>query len=200
VTLYFPKVLRAIPSVCAGFVCVLALSACSSSAPTTYDLSAVREVSGLNRLSPGGGQLLVSEPATVQVLDSDRIIVKDDAGAISFIGGGQWADRLPRLLQTRLIQTFENVGRRAAVGRPGDRIVGDYQLNTDIRAFQIMSGSGEAVVELSVKLINDKNGRVTAARIFTSRVPASAGDVGAAAAALDKAMMNALVDIVRWAR
>lgn len=190
-----------LPSVGMMMGALLAVPGCSSgTVPTTYDLSAVRDGRVATRLNPGRGQLLVAEPITVQVLDSDRIIVKDASGAISFIGGGQWADRLPRLVQTRLIQTFENIGGRAAVGRPGDRIVGDYQLNTDIRSFQIMSDSGEAVVELSVKLINDKTGRVVAARIFSGRLPASAGDAGAAAKALDTALMGVLVEIVRWTR
>lgn len=193
--------LRVLPILGVTMAALLAVSGCSSgTAPTTYDLTAVRDGAVAKRLNPGRGQLLVSEPITVQVFDSDRIIVKDASGAISFIGGGQWADRVPRLVQARLIQTFENIGGRAAVGRPGDRIIGDYQLNTDIRAFQIMSGTGEAVVELSVKLINDKTGRVVAARIFTGRVPASASDAGAAAAALDKALMGVLAEIVRWTR
>ena len=67
---------------------------------------------------------------------------------------------MPNLVQTRLIQTFENGSRIAAVGRPGERIVPDFQLNTDIRAFNIEAASGQAVVEITAKLIGDRTGKV----------------------------------------
>lgn len=180
---------------------MLPLAGCGGgTTPTTYDLTAVRAGEGASApRGARGGQLLVAEPITVQALDSERILVKGADGAISFLGGGQWADRLPRLMQARLIQSFENLGRRAAVGRPGDRLVGDYQLNTDIRAFQVQSASGEAFVEVSARLIQDRNGRVAAARIFSARVPVSAVEAGPAAAALDRALAQVLADIVRWA-
>src|SRR3954451_21771506 len=40
------------------------------------------------------GQVVVSEPTAIQTLEAEKIIAKDQAGAVSFLGGGQWADRL----------------------------------------------------------------------------------------------------------
>lgn len=185
------------PSLPVVSLCLAAgLAACSSPPPTTFDLTAPRDVRPASR----GGQLAIAEPVAVQVLDSERIIVKDSAGAVSFVGDGQWADRLPRLFQARLLQTFENARRIGGVSRPGDRIVADYQLNTEIRAFQIMAGTGEAFVEVSARLVNDRVGRVVASRIFSARVPGSASDAAAAARALDQAMSQVLVQIVGWTR
>lgn len=143
--------------------------------------------------------LIVAQPTTVQALDADRLIVKDSSGALSFLGGAQWADRVPNLVQTRLIQTFENGSRIATVGRPGERIVPDLQLNTDIRAFNIDAASGQAVVEITAKLIGDRTGKVQRARVFSARVPASAVDGAGAAQALDQALSQVLIQIVRWA-
>ncbi|WP_204325184.1 ABC-type transport auxiliary lipoprotein family protein, partial [Stenotrophomonas maltophilia] len=70
----------------------------------------------------------VSEPTGLQPFESDRIIVREPGGALSFLGGGQWADRLPRLIQTRLVQSLENSGRLRSVSRPGDKVASDYQL------------------------------------------------------------------------
>lgn len=175
----------------------LLLAGCAGPTPTTYDLSAPRDVG-----RGGGGRvaMVVAEPSTVQALDSDKIVVKDSAGALSFAGGGQWADRVPKLVQTRLIQTFENAGRLAAIARPGERIVPDLQLNTDIRSFNIDTAAGAAVVEITAKLVGDRSGKVQRAKLFQARVPASAGDAGAAAQALDRALSQVLVEIVRWAR
>ena len=175
----------------------LLLAGCGGgSAPTTFDLSAPRD---FGRIGGGGGVLIVAQPTAVQALDSDRLIVKDSSGALSFLGGAQWADRVPNLVQTRLIQTFENGSRIAAVGRPGERIVPDFQLNTDIRAFNIDAASGQAVVEITAKLIGDRTGKVQRAKLFSARVPAGADGAGAAQA-LDQALSQVLIQIARWAR
>lgn len=186
--------LRALSLAIAGS---LLLAGCGGgSAPTTYDLSAPRD---FGRIGGGGGVLIVAQPTAVQALDSDRLIVKDSSGALSFLGGAQWADRVPNLVQTRLIQTFENGSRIAAVGRPGERIVPDFQLNTDIRAFNIDAASGQAVVEITAKLIGDRTGKVQRAKLFSARVPAGAEGAGAAQA-LDQALSLVLIQIARWAR
>jgi cholesterol transport system auxiliary component len=186
--------LRALTLATAGS---LLLAGCGGgSAPTTYDLSAPRD---FGRIGGGGGVLIVAQPTAVQALDSDRLIVKDSSGALSFLGGAQWADRVPNLVQTRLIQTFENGSRIAAVGRPGERIVPDFQLNTDIRAFNIDAASGQAVVEITAKLIGDRTGKVQRAKLFSARVPAGAEGAGAAQA-LDQALSQVLIQIARWAR
>lgn len=186
--------LRALSLAIAGS---LLLAGCGGgSAPTTYDLSAPRD---FGRIGGGGGVLIVAQPTAVQALDSDRLIVKDSSGALSFLGGAQWADRVPNLVQTRLIQTFENGSRIAAVGRPGERIVPDFQLNTDIRAFNIEAASGQAVVEITAKLIGDRTGKVQRAKLFSARVPAGAEGAGAAQA-LDQALSLVLIQIARWAR
>ena len=168
----------------------------SGSPPTTFDLTAPSQ-----KVLGGSiaGQVVVAEPVAIQVLEADRILVKDGAGAVSFLGGGQWADRLPRLIQSRLIQTFENASRLKAVSRPGERISADYVLTTEIRAFQIEAATGEAVVTLSVKVVNDRSGRISSARVFTARAPVGAIDPVNAAQALDKALSVVFLDIVRWA-
>jgi cholesterol transport system auxiliary component len=180
---------------CSVGLAALAAACSSSSAVTNYDLTAPRQV---RAGSSAVGQIVVAEPAAVQPLESDRIVVREASGAVSSVPGGQWADRLPRLVQSRLIQTFENSSRIRAVSRPGDGISADYQLNTELRAFQITSASKEALVEISAKVVNAKTGRIAGARVFTARVPVATIDAQNAAQGLDKALSSVLVQIVRW--
>ncbi|MDJ1158496.1 ABC-type transport auxiliary lipoprotein family protein [Chelatococcus sp. SYSU_G07232] len=175
---------------------MLAIGACSAPAPPTFDLSAPRDFGRAAAL--GGGQLAVSEPLTVQVFDSERIIVKSSSGEVSYLSGAQWADRLPKLVQTRLIQAFENGSRLGRVGRPGDGVIADYTLGTEIRRFEVESGTGEAVVEITARLIGATTGRVASARIFVARAPVAHIDGPEAARALDEALSSVLVQIVRW--
>ncbi|MFD0937683.1 ABC-type transport auxiliary lipoprotein family protein, partial [Methylobacterium trifolii] len=142
--------------------------------------------------------IVVAEPVGIQPFEADRIIVREPGGALSFLGGGQWADRLPRLIQTRLIQSLENSGRLRSVSRPGDKVVSDLQLISEIRAFDISAGTGEAVVDLSAKLIAEGTGKVAAARIFTARVPVAKVDAGTGAMALDRALATVLAEMVQW--
>ena len=182
-----------------GFAPALVLAAltgaCSSgSAPTTYDLSAPSF-----RIRGGSGvQVLVNEPAALQPLSSQQIVVKDASGSVSFIGGGQWADNLPSLIQTRLINTFENASQLRGVSRPSSGAVADVQLVSELRRFEIATPANEAVAEISVKIVNDQNGRIVNGRIFRAVVPAGAVDAPNATRAIDEAMSTVMLDIVRW--
>ncbi|RFB80083.1 ABC-type transport auxiliary lipoprotein family protein [Methylovirgula sp. 4M-Z18] len=179
------------------FAAILSLSACSSGAPLqTYDLTAIasapRPVRGVH------GQIIVTEPVASTALDSDRVLVRPQPETLAYLGGAKWSARLPALVQTRLIQSFENARALKAVGRPGDRSSADYDLTTEIRSFEIDVQSGQAVVEIAAKLVQDASGRVAAARIFTARVPASAADGVAATTALDAALGRVMGEIVTW--
>ena len=164
-------------------------------APLTFDLAALP---GQARPGSAARSIVVSEPVGLQPVEADRIIVRERGGSLAFLGGGQWADRLPRLIQTRIIQSLENTGRLRSVSRPGDKVPSDYQLVSEIREFDIDSGSGEAVVDLSAKLIAEGTGKVVNARIFTARVPVPKVDAQTAATGLDAALSQVLGDLVRW--
>jgi len=178
-------------------VAVLAMlaGACSSGpTPTTYDLSAPT-----SRIRGAAGvQVLVNEPAALQSLSTQQIIVKDASGAITFLGGGQWADNLPRLIQTRLINTFENASQLRGVSRPSSGAVADVQLISELRRFEVSTPDNMSVVEIAVKIVNDANGRIVSGRIFRGQVPVAAVDAANAARSLDEALSVVMLDIVRW--
>ncbi|MCD6072577.1 MAG: transporter [Microvirga sp.] len=169
--------------------------ACSSGpAPATFDLSAPS-----SRIRGAAGvQVLVNEPAALQQLSTQQILVKDASGSVSFIGGGQWADNLPRLVQTRLINTFENSSQLRGVSRPSSGAVADVQLVSELRRFEIATPDNQAVAEISVKIVSDRDGRIVNGRIFRANIPASAIDAPNAARALDEALSVVMLDIVRW--
>ncbi|MBN9063110.1 MAG: membrane integrity-associated transporter subunit PqiC [Rhizobiales bacterium] len=177
----------------AVIVAFASLAACASGPPpATFDLTAP---TGAIRGRPKG-QFVVPAPLSLMIYDGDRIVVRQ-GGQVSVLKGAQWADRLPRLIQTRLIQTFENVGMTAGIGQPGERIAPDRQITLDIRAFEIDADRGEAVVEITVKLVRDATGVVSASRVFSATEPAQA-EPASAAAALDAALSRVMVQIVAW--
>ena len=125
-------------------------------------------------------------------------MVRSDAASIQYLGGAQWGDRLPKIVQARLVQAFENSGRFGGVGRPGEGLAIDYQVMTDIRAFEIQTaGSDVATVEISVKLLNDRTGDVGSSKVFSASVPVGAGS-DAFVRGLDAAFDKVAVELVNW--
>jgi cholesterol transport system auxiliary component len=178
-----------------AFMLAALLSGCGSAPLATFDISAPS--SGVKARSLRG-VLVVNEPTAPAPIDGDRIVVRSAPSAVAVLAGAQWADRLPRLLQTRLIQTFENARLLKSVGRPGDGLTADYSLNWEVRRFEMDIPTGQAVVEVSVKVLTPA-GRIAAAQIFTAQIPGSAADGGAATVALDAASNSVLRQIVAWA-
>ncbi len=121
------------------------------------------------RLHPGPDPL--PEPTATRTLDSQQIVVKPTPQTIENLADSQWSDRLPRLVQLRLLQAFQNTGRIGAAGVPGQGLAIDYQVVTELRRFEIAFQPGPtAVVEISVKALNDKTGVVRGSRVFQAQV------------------------------
>lgn len=178
--------------------CAALLPGGGTPALDTFELAAaVPEKPGPRR---AGLQVLIAEPTALKVLDDQNIVVKTAPGSIEYLKGAQWADRLPRVVQAKLAETFQESGRFAGVGMPGQGLAIDYQIVTEIRAFEIRVGGGDrAHVELFVKVLNDRNGIVRASRAFTASAPASGGQSPAFIAAFDSAFQTVAAEMVAWA-
>ncbi|MDR6632769.1 cholesterol transport system auxiliary component [Phyllobacterium sp. 1468] len=182
----------------AALLLALSVSACASSKKLdTFDLSSASpDVSSPKKQ---GRQILIAAPSALKALDGENIVVRSGPNSISFLKGAQWADRLPNIVQSRLVQAFESTGRLGGVGRPGEGLAIDYQVISDIRTFNINVSSGRiAIVEIAIKILNDKNGTVRAARVFRATSPVSGEGNASYIAALDRAFDSASSDIVTW--
>lgn len=129
----------------------------------TYDLRAPRELGPANKTL--GGQLAIPEPTAVAMLETQRMLffpAKDYPGFADFL----WADSIPKLLQARLIDAFENYDIAHAPLRTVDIGQPEYQLLLDVRHFGIATEGQPAVeIALSARLVN-KNGKILASRLF----------------------------------
>lgn len=163
---------------------------------TIYELAAPTSFPPTREAS--SAQLAVAEPTVTLQLDTQRILVVPPASRPGF-ADAQWSDAIPKLVQARLVQTFENFSLQRAVTRASTDVSPDQQLLVDIRSFQI-SADKEAAAEvvLTAKVVA-KDGRVLASRIFTGRVPLAEIDPARAAAAINQAFGQVAVDIVVWA-
>lgn len=178
----------------------LILGGCAGSAPpTTFDLLAPR-VSTLTAPKPAKFQLVVNEPTAVRTLETDRIMVKPGPAQISYYKDAAWGDRLPRLIQARMVEAFENAGLIRAVGSRSDRLDADFELATEVRAFQVEIDNGQAQARtgLFVKVVDGDSGRVLASRGFESTSPTSATDVNEMVVSLNQSFDRLMQDVIPW--
>ena len=161
----------------------------------TYDLRAPRDFGPINKTIKG--QLAIPEPTAVAMLQTQRILfspAKDYPG----FGDALWADSIPKLLQARLIDAFENYDIAHAPLRTADLGQPDVQLLVDVRRFRINTDP-TAVVEigLSARLV-DKSGKIIASRLFDESQPVDRLDPAIAVTAFDQAFGRVAKSLLTW--
>jgi phospholipid/cholesterol/gamma-HCH transport system substrate-binding protein len=162
---------------------------------TTYDLRAPQN------LGPAGktlkGQLAIPEPTAVAMLETQRMLfspAKDYPGFADVL----WADSIPKLLQARLIESFENYDIAHAPLRTTDIGQTDYQLLIDVRRFRVAIDSGpEAEIGLSARIV-DKDGKVIASRLFEEGQKFDKLDPPTTVAAFSDAFGRIAKDLITW--
>lgn len=187
----------------AGVVC-FCLGGCAMAgigtdpAPATYNINAPETRDAVSARWPV--QLTVPAPTASRAIDTDRIMVTSASGRVSYFAGAAWSDRLPRLLQSRIVAALQDSGAFRAVLTAHDRADADYSLAIEVRSFHIEVGNGSnsAVVALYARMINEKRGNVLSAREFLARVPAGTDDTDSSVAALQNGFNKATADMVRW--
>jgi phospholipid/cholesterol/gamma-HCH transport system substrate-binding protein len=147
---------------------------------------------------PPRGQLVVPEPTGVLMFDTQNVLVRSENGSNAKIPDVQWSDNLPKLVQAKVIQSFENAKYLQAIARPMEGLAADRQLLIDIRNFQISDAPARsAEVEFTAKVL-DKDGKIVNARVFKAVVAAKGADAPTAILALDEAFGKTVTELVLW--
>ncbi|MFM8700345.1 MAG: ABC-type transport auxiliary lipoprotein family protein [Hyphomicrobiales bacterium] len=145
-----------------AFLSVLTTGCSSSQSLRIYDLG---DTSTRSRLLSEAPVMAVGEPFVLKLLDTDRALVRDIDGSISALAGVQWTDRVPALVQARLIRAFEENGRPAI--RTGSGMSADYVVSSELTAFQVTSGESPTVdIQIGVKLVQSIDGKIIGVRTF----------------------------------
>ena len=155
------KHITVISSLAAALACCLSGCALLGGGRAPLDTFELTAPTASRRCGRSRVQVLIAEPSALKALDGENIVIKPSPGVIQYLKGAQWADRLPRIVQARLAETFQASGGFSGVGRPGEGLAIDYQVVAEIRAFEVrVDGGARAEVEIFVRLLNDRNGVV----------------------------------------
>lgn len=168
-----------------------------------YVLTPAREfTAGLARAP---WQLLVETPLANAAVDTPRIVLGETSNRMTYYSGASWADTGPDMMQTLLVESFENSRRIVAVGVERSGLRADFILKTDLRDFHANykghdphDTAPEATVRMNAKLVRMPRRNIVAGDTFEATVRAASPALDDIIKAFDQATGAVLRRIVEW--
>ncbi|WP_417518690.1 ABC-type transport auxiliary lipoprotein family protein [Minwuia sp.] len=144
-------------------------------------------------------QLVIEEPLAAGGLNTASIAFRPNPLEVQYFKDVRWTERVPKMVQTLLVESFENSGTIVSVGRQAIGLRADYSLLTEIREFQAerMAG-GKVRVRINAKLIQQPRQIIVRSQSFEATVPDNAESMDATIKAWDGAIGRVMKDIVEW--
>lgn len=145
--------------------------------------------------------LVIVKPTAARLIDSPRINVRPVPGEMQVYRGVSWAQPATDIVQDAVLRTLEDSGRIGAVASADAGIRADYKLVMDIRRFEsdyADQSMPSAVVEVSAKLVHNRDQHVVVARTFVQRQTASGTDTAQVVSAFEGALSNLSREITGW--
>lgn len=151
---------------------------------------------------PVDWQLLVETPYASASLNTVRIGLMPAATRFDYYARANWTDRAPLMVQTLVVESFENSRRIVAVGRETVGLRPDFVLKIELREFQAeafrSSGMHEPRVGFSVKLVEMPNRLIVASTVIERKGAADPAQLSGIIQAWDEALGSALKELVNW--
>jgi len=146
-------------------------------------------------------QLLVEAPSAPGGLDSERIALQKSTTSLDHFAGAAWTDRAPNLVQSLLVESFENTGKIAAIDRESLALRADFVLEPDLRDFTAIYGTTDVPtvrVRMALKLVKLPDKQIVGLHTSSSDAPATQNSVPAVVDAFNTALHQVIGDAVAW--
>ncbi|MFI4947633.1 MAG: ABC-type transport auxiliary lipoprotein family protein [Alphaproteobacteria bacterium] len=147
-------------------------------------------------------QLVVAQPTAPAGLDTERIALSRAPLSLDYFADAQWADRMPFLVQTALVEGFEKSAAIPAVGPDNGSLSADFVLETSIGDFEAIydapDGPPRISVALDAKLVRMPARRIVAQISVSREAKATDNAIPQIVAAFDSALGGAVTEIVTW--
>ena len=146
-------------------------------------------------------QLAVEEPNASAYLNTSRIAIAQSATSSDYYAKTGWTDRAPLMVQTRIIDSFENSHKIIAVARESIGLRANYVLQSDLRNFEAMYIYGKppiAHVRIVAKLVRMPDRQIIGVGTFERCVRARADKVPKVVEAFDQALGSVMKRLVAW--
>lgn len=145
--------------------------------------------------------LRIARPVAGASLSGQRIVVVPEASRMSVYKGANWSEPAPVLVRERIIDAFRADGRITALSSDELRLQADYEIASDLLAFQseYRDGGPEVVVRLDARLVRRDNRRIVASRQFEARHRPAAAEVPQVVESFGHASAKVAEEVVEWA-
>ena len=146
-------------------------------------------------------QLTVELPIAQAGLNVARIALRRSPITLEYYARANWIDTAPIMVQTLLVESFENSGKIVSVGRQSISLRPDYVLITDLREFQaeyFTDGPPEIRVRLNAKLVKMPERVIIGTRTVQRPARSRGTDLESVIAAFNTALGRVLKEIVVW--
>jgi cholesterol transport system auxiliary component len=147
-------------------------------------------------------QLLVDTPIAPAEIDTARVALSRSPTTIDYFANAAWSDRAPAMVQSLLIESFEQTGKILSVARDSAVLRADYILMPELRRFEARYEKGEApptvLVRLLVRLIKMPERLIIGEDIAEVRETAAANAMDAIVEAYDEALGSVMKRLVSW--
>ena len=147
-------------------------------------------------------QLVVEEPLAAGGLNVARIALSDDPIRRDYFANARWTERAPSMVQTLLVESFENTGKIVSVGRQAIGLRSDYNLKSELREFQAEyrnPGQPPQVrIRLNAKLVKQPQRKIIASENFEAVINSESEKMTDIVRAFDTALGKVLRRTVEW--
>jgi cholesterol transport system auxiliary component len=147
-------------------------------------------------------QLMVDTPTAAQGLNTARIALQRSAVTIEYYARSVWSDPAPQMVQTLLVESFENSGRIVGVSRDSTQVRPQFILLSELREFQALYERDDqaptVLVRIIARLVRMPERRIVAINAADARARAAGTDLQRIALAFDDALGSVLRRTVEW--
>lgn len=150
-------------------------------------------------------QIVVEEPTATAAVNTDQIAIQPTLLQVQYLPRARWVDRAPLIVQALMVESYENSGKVAAVGRSTVGLRADYVIAPDLREFQgivTQNADGTTTVQIEVriniKIIDEYSDKIIASDSFQENVVAASDQTPDLVEAFDTALGRTMRDAVEW--
>ncbi|MBT5051024.1 MAG: hypothetical protein HOM58_21165 [Rhodospirillaceae bacterium] len=147
-------------------------------------------------------QLTIDVPIAEAGINTSRIAVQRNPITIDYFEGANWIDTAPRMVQTLLVESFENSNRIVGVGRQTGALRADYTLLVELREFQAeiddLGSVPKAHVRLNAKLVRLPQRVIVGRKSADIAIEAKGPRLEDVVRAFDFALGKTLKSVVEW--
>ncbi len=147
-------------------------------------------------------QLLVDVPVAPAEIDTARIALTRSPTTIDYFANAAWSDRAPAMVQSLLIESFEQTGKITSVARDSAVLRADYILMPELRRFEARYQNGESpptvLVRLLVRLVKMPERTIIGEDIAEGRETAPANTMDAIVETYNEALGSVMKRLVTW--